>query len=133
VHTSAVVFLDVEDVHHCHEAGLNFGGGMAGVRDLGLVQAATMAPQAGYYSTLGEIAAAYVHGIAKNHGYVDGNKRTAANALMMFLGANGFPVVLSLGWILLIEDVGNGSICRHRLRDIIVAQLLGGADVPIDP
>lgn len=59
-----------------------------------------MAPQAGY-GTLAEFAAVYVRGFACNHGYVDGNKRTAAGVMMAFLGANGFPVVLAPEWVVM--------------------------------
>ena len=75
----------------------------------------------------------YVHGIAKNHGYVDGNKRTAASVLMAFLGSNGFPVVLAADWIGIVESVADGSMTRHQLVDVIVARLLGGVDVTIEP
>jgi hypothetical protein len=55
-----------------------------------MIDSAAAAPWRDYRSTLGEMTAAYVHGLAHNHGYVDGNKRTAAGVLMKFLGANGF-------------------------------------------
>jgi death-on-curing protein len=131
VHIDSVVFLEVEDVHDCHTDALQLAGGLDGVRDLGAIQSATMAPRSGYYTTLGELAAVYVHGIAKNHGYVDGNKRRAAHVLMTFLGANGFPVVLADEWSRIIEGVADGSITRHRLADLIVGRLLGGVDVVV--
>jgi death-on-curing protein len=65
-----------------------------GVRDAGLIDSTVMAPRNAYSDTLAEIAAAYAFGIAKNHGYQNGNKRTAAIALVMFLEMNGvqFPI-----------------------------------------
>ena len=73
-----------------------------------------------------------MHGVAKNHGYLDGNKRTAANVLMMFLGANGFPVVLTPEWVGIIEAVAVGTTTQHQLTNLIVARLMGGADVAIE-
>jgi death-on-curing protein len=133
VRVADVVFLEVEDVHEAHAAGLAHGGGTDGVRDLGMILSATMGVQSGYYSTLAELAAAYVHGIARNHGYIDGNKRTAANVLMMFLGANGFRVVLADEWVSILERVASGLTTRHELADIIVARLLHGKNVAILP
>jgi death-on-curing protein len=91
-----------------------------------------MAPQVGYYATLAELTAVYVHGVARNHGYVDGNKRTAVTVLLMFLGANGFPAVLNDKWPDIIEGVADGSITRDALIDFIVTRLMGGNDVVIE-
>jgi death on curing protein len=43
------------------------------------------APRTGYYASLAELAAAYAHGIAKNHPFLDGNKRTALVVTLVFL------------------------------------------------
>ena len=126
-----VVFLDIISVHEIHDQVLLLGGGMPGVRDPGMVASAVAAPQTGYYGTLGELAAVYVFGLARNHGFVDGNKRTAAGALMAFLGANGFRVVLTDEWIAIVEAVASGATNRHELCDLIVARLLGGRDVAL--
>ena len=60
------------------------GDPMAGVRDAGLLESAVMAPRAGYYHSLAELAAALTYGIAKNHPFLDGNKRAAFYALVPF-------------------------------------------------
>jgi death-on-curing protein len=133
VHFSAVVFLAVEDVHLVHEDVIRRYGGAPAVRDAGMIASATMAPQSGYYGTLGEMAAAYVHGLARNHGFVDGNKRTAAGVLMMFLGANGFSVTLAPVWVDIIGEVAVGATTRHQLADMIVTFFLGGRDIEIEP
>lgn len=127
-----VVFLELDHVHAAHDAAIKAGGGADGVLNLGMIASAVAAPQNGYYTTLAELAAVYTHGIASNHGYLDGNKRTAALVLGVFLGANGFPVVLAPEWVGVIESVADGSTSRHQLTDIIVARLLGGTDVPVD-
>jgi death-on-curing protein len=72
-----VLFLDVEDVLDAHKLSLDRFGGSAGLRDRGLLESAVMAARSGYYRSLGELAAVYAHGIAKNHPFIDGNKRAA--------------------------------------------------------
>ena len=68
---------------------LQFFGGSAGVRDLGLLESAmgnVEATFAGEYlhQTLHEMGAAYLYGTCRNHPFVDGNKRTAAAAALTF-------------------------------------------------
>ena len=132
MHIDDVVFLEVVNAHDAHARGLHGYGGASGVRDHGRIDAAVMAPQSGYCATLAEMAATYVHGFAKGHGFVDGNKRTSANVLMMFLGANGFPILLENDWADIIEKVADGTTTKQQLTAIIVTRLLGGADVSIE-
>jgi death-on-curing protein len=75
-----------------HSRQLRRFGGATGLRDDGLLRSAIERPvnkwnyeQAG----LPELAAAYAFGLAKNHAFVDGNKRTAFMSMMTFLRKNG--------------------------------------------
>jgi death on curing protein len=54
------------------------------------VEAAVFRPQTGYYNSIEEEAAAVMESLAKNHGFVDGNKRIAFTAADVFLRRNGF-------------------------------------------
>ena len=75
-----------------HQAQLSEHGGSAGVRDEGLLDSALNRARnkVAYGETdLGVLAAAYAFGLAKNHGFIDGNKRTAFQAMYVFLGLNG--------------------------------------------
>ena len=63
-----------------------------GPRDFGLIEAALLRPQTGYYADLIEEAAALWESLTMNHGFVDGNKRVAYACLEIFLGANGHAV-----------------------------------------
>lgn len=76
-----------------HGMLLSAHGGGEGVRDITLLESAlNRAPQKFAYqdtATLFELAAAYSFGIAKNHPFVDGNKRTAFMAGVIFLEING--------------------------------------------
>ncbi len=75
-----------------HEQSLAAFGGLAGIRDEGLLASAMSRPQnlfAYGKPTLHELAAAYAFGIAKNHPFFDGNKRAAFVVGVIFLELNG--------------------------------------------
>ncbi len=69
-------------------------GGGDGVRDMGLLQSALARPQNAFrynqVNSLAKLAACYGFGIAKNHAFVDGNKRTALVTTITFLELNGY-------------------------------------------
>jgi death-on-curing protein len=68
-------------------------GGSHGVRDANLIESALVRPRNKWAygeEDIAELAAAYGYGLARNHGYVDGNKRIAFMAMFVFLYQNGF-------------------------------------------
>ncbi len=74
-----------------HDESLAEHGGSSGIRDEGLLDSALARPEnlAAYGEPdVADLAASYAFGIAKNHPFVDGNKRTAFLALGVFLGLN---------------------------------------------
>ena len=78
-----------------HQALLREHGGSAGVRDEGLLDSALNRARNKFAygeSELSVLAAAYAFGLAKNHGFIDGNKRSAFQAMYVFLGLNGFDL-----------------------------------------
>lgn len=83
-----------------HEEQLAEHGGLLGVRDQALLDSALARAQhlANYGLPKGnspnawDLAAVYAHGIAKNHPFVDGNKRTALVTAELFLALNGFDL-----------------------------------------
>jgi death-on-curing protein len=82
-------------VQAVHDSQLAEHGGMEGVRDQGLIESALARPRnlAPYGDPdAAELAAAYAYGIAKNHGFVDGNKRTGWVIARLFLADNGYTV-----------------------------------------
>jgi death-on-curing protein len=87
-------------VYAIHEAQLAEHGGIAGLRDEGLLSSALARPRnlAAYADDVDAamLAAAYAFGIARNHAFLDGNKRTAFVVMELFLDLNG--------WILNAED-----------------------------
>lgn len=89
-------WLTVTAIHTMHEELIAEHGGSSGVRDQGLLESALARPQnllAYGKPTLAEMAASYAFGIARNHPFVDGNKRTALMAAYVFLGLNGQRLV----------------------------------------
>lgn len=76
-----------------HEDQIAEHGGRAGLRDENLLSASLARPRHLYFygePTIFELAAAYGYGLAKNHPFVDGNKRTAFMVVYTFLGLNGY-------------------------------------------
>ena len=91
---SEPIWLDVEEVIDMHAEQLAIFGGPEGVRDRGLLESAILRPvnQWHYGQTdLAALAAAYAFGLARNHAFVDGNKRTAFHSMMVFLRVNDIP------------------------------------------
>ena len=88
------VFLSREIVLAIHEEQLAQHGGGVGLRDEGLLDSALMRPinRAGYDADAdcASLAADYAFGIAKNHPFIDGNKRTAFVTMELCLELNGF-------------------------------------------
>lgn len=80
-------WLTLEEVLVAHDRQIARFGGPHGIRDLGALESALGRPvnKFAYGETdLASLAAAYAFGIARNHPFIDGNKRAAFVALMMF-------------------------------------------------
>lgn len=86
-------YLTLDEALRIHDILIDRFGGAKGVRDLGLVEAALLRPQTGYYADLIEEAASLWESLAMNHGFVDGNKRVAYACLELFLQLNGLDIV----------------------------------------
>lgn len=86
--------LTVEMVREIHAEAIAKFGGSDGVREMALLESAVAAPQATFggrspYKDLVEMAAAYLFYICRNHPFIDGNKRAALGACVVFLRLNG--------------------------------------------
>ena len=87
------VWLDQEDVLAIHDKMLSQHGGLAGLRDEGLLQSALGKPLnlfAYGKPTLSQLAASYAAGIILNHPFLDGNKRTGFMTAAAFIEINGY-------------------------------------------
>jgi death-on-curing protein len=88
------VHLTVEIVREIHQEAIGRFGGLAGVRDVALLESAVAAPQATFggqspFADVAEVAAAYLFYLCRNHPFLDGNKRAALGACLVFLRLNG--------------------------------------------
>jgi death-on-curing protein len=105
-----------------HRAQLAEHGGSPGLRDEGLLESALARPEQKFASEpesdLATLAAAYGFGLARNHPFVDGNKRAAFMAMYVFLGLNGYdfeapePEVVRT-----IERLAAGKVTARRLAE----------------
>ncbi len=89
---SEPIWLDVREVIDMHAEQLEMFGGPEGIRDQGMLELAIARPLNRWHygeTDLAVLAAAYAFGLAKNHPFVDGNKRIAFHAMMVFLRSNG--------------------------------------------
>jgi death on curing protein len=123
--------LTAEAVEAIHVEVLAAHGGSPGLRDKGLLESATNAPQATMmgqpiFKDAIEMAAAYLFYLCSNHPFVDGNKRTALAACLVFLSENSLLPDENLdvdSWEELTLEVAAGRIERgettKRLRKLL--------------
>jgi death on curing protein len=81
------------------------------------------APRTGYYASLAELAAVYTHGIAMNHPFLDGNKRTALVVALVFLEMNGHALTLGFKWAGHIERLAAGELTRDELTALFAYEM----------
>ena len=116
-----VRFLSNEQVLEIHREMIGRYGGDPGIRDLGLIESAVMMPQQTFggkllHPTIGAMAAAYLFHLCANHGFVDGNKRTALAAALVFLDADGYRLeVTRLDLERTTLEVAAGTLDKDRL------------------
>ncbi len=108
------IWLPVELVVAIHDRQLAEFGGPAGLRDGNALESALGRARNRYLydvADLPEVAAAYAFGIARNHPFADGNKRTALLCLVTFLGLNGVEFVADEAEsAIIIRDLAAGLI-----------------------
>ena len=89
------IFLTLDEVRRIHARSLVEHGGSDGTRDPGLVESALASAKNTFYNAHGdlfEVAASYAFHLAESQAFLDGNKRTAVVAAMVFLARNGVYV-----------------------------------------
>jgi death-on-curing protein len=121
--------LTVEIVREIHAEAIARFGGLDGVRKTALLESAVAEPHASFggqspYKDLAEVAAAYLFYLCRNHPFIDGNKRTALAACIVFLRLNGIePNADGPGWEDLALAVAANAIDRDeatkRLRRLL--------------
>lgn len=88
------VHLNIDIIREIHAEVIKQFGGLNGGREENLLASAVLTPQSTFggkspYADIVEVAAAYLFYICKNHPFLDGNKRTAMMAAIVFLQLNG--------------------------------------------
>jgi death-on-curing protein len=121
--------LTVEIVREIHDLAIAKFGGSDEVREMALLESAVAAPQASFggkspYTDLAEVAAAYLYYLCRNHPFIDGNKRAALGACIVFLRLNGIePKADGPEWEALILSVAASTMDRDetttRLRKLL--------------
>lgn len=107
-----------------HNDQLREHGGLPGVRDENVLEAALARPQQMWHyadrSDLPTVAAAYAFGLVKNHPYRDGNKRIGFLAVVTFLGVNGYDFSATDAEVVAeILALADGSVSEEGLADWI--------------
>lgn len=114
-------WLDAAVLTAVHEMQLAEHGGASGLRDAGLFESALARPrQLAAYGTpdAPALAAAYGYGLARNHPYVDGNKRTAFVATELFLRLNGWELAAEdADCVLTMLAVAAGDLSEEQFAD----------------
>jgi len=112
-------WIDLSVVLAIHEQQIAEHGGSLGIRDLGMIESALGRPQnLLLYNDpdIFDLAAAYGYGLAQNHGFIDGNKRTAYVVTRLFLVLNGYDISASeIEKVITFEKVGKGEIDQTAL------------------
>jgi death on curing protein len=130
-------FLEVEDVLTLHGDQLRLFGGSDGIRDRGALESAVATPRASFdgaflHADLFEMAAAYAFHIAENQAFVDGNKRTALNAALVFLDLNGWIVSDPRGDLFnAMLGLADRSVSKPVLAKLL--RILAQPDVETEP
>lgn len=103
-----------------HAESLDLFGGSPGMRDLGLLESALARPANKWHydgtDSLYALAGAYAFGIARNHAFIDGNKRTALLAIRAFLFRNGREFLPDeVETVTMIEGLADGRVDEELL------------------
>ncbi len=113
--------LTLEIVLEIHAEAIAQFGGSTGLRDRALLESAIAAPQASFggvspLTDTVDVAAAYLFYLCSNHPFVDGNKRVALGACLVFLQLNGYtPAPDSDEWENLTLAVAAGVLSRDEV------------------
>ncbi len=125
-----IVWLLEETILTIHQRQIAEHGGSGGLRDRGLLTSAVARPQQLFSygqpsPDLASLAASYAYGIARNHPFIDGNKRTALVAARTFLLLNGVNVQAAQvdKWLTFLQLAAD-SLTEDELADWIRSRMV---------
>lgn len=119
--------VTLADALTAHQEALSYGG-RSGVISLHLIESGIARPYSGYHRSMARKCAALVHAIVGNHGFVDGNKRTAWLLVELLIGRSGY-------WLDIPDDarvddfvvaVASGSLSFDEITDWFDRRLVRG-------
>ncbi len=114
-------WVDPAVVGAIHKSQIARRGGLDGVRDPALIESALARPRnlaAHGKPEVSDLAAAYACGIAGNHGFLDGNKRTALVVALLFPADNGVRMAVDqVDLVRLMESVAAGTLDEAAVAD----------------
>ncbi|MFC7337655.1 type II toxin-antitoxin system death-on-curing family toxin [Haloferula chungangensis] len=122
---SECVHLTVDIALEIHRAAITRFGGSDGLRDRTLLESAVAAPQAVFggvspFVDTVDVAAAYLYYLCSNHPFIDGNKRVALGACLVFLKLNGCkPKPDGDDWESLTLAVAAGQLSREEVTSVL--------------
>ncbi len=121
----ATVYLTLDDALFIHSQQIKLFGGEPGIRDPGLIEAALLRPQTGYYDGLIEEASALWESLNMNHGFVDGNKRVAFACTDVFLELNGYAIDADAKSVIefIYANLENGTFDKTRIQDWLTSHV----------
>jgi death on curing protein len=97
--------VTLADVLAAHDEALTYGG-RDGILNLGVIESAIGRPFSGYHRPIARKTAALLHALVQNHGFLDGNKRTALLVILLMIDRSGYRLALRQ---------------KERIDDVVVA------------
>jgi len=119
------VYLTVAEAIEMYRQLIDEFGGIHGLRDRGLLEAAIFRPQNGYYDDLVHEAAALMESLASNHAFLDGNKRIGLAATDTFLRINGQYLDLEplAAYKFIMESIAKKEFRIRQIREWLTAHV----------
>jgi death-on-curing protein len=116
--------VSLADAFTAHDEALTYGG-RDGVNSLHLIQSALARPYSGYHRPIARKAAALLHSMVNNHGFVDANKRTAWLLVEILIDRSGYDLETDPDERIddLVVDVASGRLAIEELTIWFAARL----------
>lgn len=124
-------FVPKSDVLDIHKRQIERFGGLGGIRDDGLLDSALAQPQATFFGellhpTIPTQAAAYLYHLAKNHPFLDGNKRTAFATMIAFLSMNSYELNMTEEQAYnMVMQVAQSQMTKEELSSFLEQHISG--------
>lgn len=121
--------MTLADAVAAHDEALTYGG-RDGVNSLHLIQSALSRPYSGYHRSMARKAAALLHSMVNNHGFVDANKRTAWLLVEILIDRSGYELVTAPDERIddLVVDIASGRVAFEEITVWFASRLTKATD-----